>query len=49
MRRGNNKQLSQTAIAFNTALYSSIIPRTTEEALCDQKWKKAKDDEIQAL
>ena len=47
--RRDNEQVSQTAIAFNTALYSSFIPKNTKEALCDPKLKQAMDEEITAL
>ena len=43
--RRENEQLSQTVISFNTALYSSFIPKTTEEPLRDQ----AMNEEITAL
>lgn len=45
----NQEQLSQTATAFNASLYSGTLPKTTKEALRDQKWKKAMKDEISAL
>lgn len=35
--KGNDERLFQTVVAFNAALYSSSLPRTTEEALCDPK------------
>ncbi|XP_057548021.1 uncharacterized mitochondrial protein AtMg00820-like [Amaranthus tricolor] len=47
--RRDEEQLSQTAVAFNASLYSSTIPKTTEEALQEPKWKQAMDEEIMAL
>ena len=41
--------LAQTAVAFTVALYSSSLPRNTEEALQDLKWQEAIRDEITAL
>ena len=43
------ENLSQSAMAFNTALYSSDIPRSVEEALQDSKWRKAMEEEISTL
>jgi hypothetical protein len=40
VNRESNQVLSQSALAFNTSLYSNDIPRNVEEALQDQKWKK---------
>ena len=45
----NEGNLSKRAVTFNTALYSENIPRTTEEALKDEKWRKAMHEEISAL
>ena len=47
--RRDDEQLSQTTVAFNTSLYSSTIPESTEEALRDLKWKQAMNEEIMAL
>ena len=47
--RQDDEQLSQTTVAFNTSLYSSTIPKSTEEALRDPKWKQAMNEEIMAL
>ena len=49
INQGNVDNLSQTAITFNTALYSISIPRNTEDALQNPKWKKAMEDEITTL
>ena len=43
--RDMNK-LAQTAVAFQTSLYSSALPRNTEEAFRDPKWREAMKDEI---
>ena len=45
-REGN---LSIQAKNFNTALYSKDIPNTTEEALRNENWRSAVEDEINAL
>ena len=45
----SNKNLSHSAMAFNTALYSNDVPKNVEEALQDPKWKKAMEEEISAL
>ena len=47
--RGNNVSLSQTAMVFNSCLYSSSIPKDVKEALQNPKWKKAMEEEITAL
>ena len=49
INQGNVDTLSQTAVAFNTSLYSSSIPRNTEEAHQNPKWQRAMEDEIAAL
>ena len=41
--------LSQTAMVFNSCLYSSSIPKDVKEALQNPKWKKAMEEEITAL
>ena len=41
--------LAQTTVAFIASLYSSSIPRNTEEALQDSNWREAMKDEISAL
>ena len=41
--------LSQTAVAFNASLYSGNLPKNTDDALRDPKWKKAMEEEILAL
>ena len=45
----NVDNLSQSAVAFTVALYSSTIPRDTEEALQNLKWKRAMEGEIASL
>lgn len=45
----NNEVLSQTARAFNVALYSNSVPKNVEEALRDPRSKKAMEEEISAL
>ena len=45
----SNKNLSHSAMAFNTALYSNDVPKNVEEALQDPKWKKAMEEEISTL
>ena len=35
--RESNKTLSQTTMAFNTSLYSNIVPKNVEEAFRDPK------------
>ena len=45
----NQEQLSQIAVAFNASLYSGNLPKTTEDALRDPKWKKAMEEEIIAF
>ena len=40
VNRENNQALSQIAVAFNTSLYSNIVPNNVEEALRDLNWKK---------
>ena len=44
-----NANLSETAIVDNASLCSSSIPRSTEEALENPKWRSAMEDEITAL
>ena len=41
--------LAQTAVAFQTSLYSSSLPKSTEEALRNPRWKEAMVNEISAL
>lgn len=45
----DRESLSHSTVAFNTSLYSNTLPRTTEEAHRDLKWKKAMEEEIMAL
>ena len=45
----NQGNLSQVAVAFNTSLYSCSLPKSTDDALRDPKWKKAMEEEILAL
>ena len=49
MNKESNENLSKLAMAFNTALYSSDIPRSVEEAFQDPKWRKAIEEEFSAL
>ena len=49
VNRENNKALSQTAVAFNTSVYSSIVPNNVVKALRDPNWKRAMEEEISAL
>jgi hypothetical protein len=41
--------LSQSALAFNAALYGTKLPETVEEALATDHWRKAMEEEISAL
>ena len=41
--------LCHTAVAFNASLYSGNLPKNTDDALRDPKWKKAMEEEILAL
>ena len=45
----NQEHLSQMAVAFNASLYSGNLPKNTDYALSDPKWKKAMEEEILAL
>uniref|UniRef100_A0A803KQ64 Uncharacterized protein n=1 Tax=Chenopodium quinoa TaxID=63459 RepID=A0A803KQ64_CHEQI len=45
----SNENLSDTAVAFTASLYSTTIPKTVEEALEDEKWRQAMEDEYVAL
>lgn len=45
----SNRSLTQSAIAFNTTLYSTDIPKTSEEALKSKEGKKAMEEEFSAL
>uniref|UniRef100_A0A803L9R4 GAG-pre-integrase domain-containing protein n=1 Tax=Chenopodium quinoa TaxID=63459 RepID=A0A803L9R4_CHEQI len=45
----NNENLFNTAVAFTASLYSTTIPKTVEEALEDEKWRQAMEDEYVAL
>ena len=47
--RESNENLPQIVVAFNTSLYSNVLPKTTEEALQNPKWKKVMEEEITAL
>ena len=47
--KGSNEALYQTAMAFNTYLCSSHIPKKVEEALRDPKWKREIEKEFSAL
>ena len=49
VNKGSNEALSQTVLAFNTALYYNDVPQNVKEALQDPKWKKAMVEEISAL
>ena len=49
INRGNGESLSQTALAFNTTLYTSALPKNVEETLQDPKWKKVMEEEMLAL
>ena len=44
--RGN---MSHSALAFNAALYGTKLPDTVEEALVTDNWRKAMEEEINAL
>ena len=46
-RETNN--FAQTAVAFQASLYSSSLPKSTEEALRNPRWNEAMEDEISAL
>uniref|UniRef100_A0A803KSV8 Reverse transcriptase Ty1/copia-type domain-containing protein n=1 Tax=Chenopodium quinoa TaxID=63459 RepID=A0A803KSV8_CHEQI len=41
----STKNLSSTAIAFNASLYSADIPKNVEEAVKNEKWKQAMEEE----
>ena len=41
--------LSLSAKAFNTSLYSNKVPDTVEQALKEKHWKKVMEEEIKAL
>uniref|UniRef100_A0A803M0T0 Retroviral polymerase SH3-like domain-containing protein n=1 Tax=Chenopodium quinoa TaxID=63459 RepID=A0A803M0T0_CHEQI len=45
----SNENLSSTAIAFTASLYSTDIPKTVEDALGNEKWRQAMEDEYLAL
>ena len=45
----SEENLSQTAIAFNTSLYTITILNNVEEALIDEKWKQPTKEEYMAL
>uniref|UniRef100_A0A803KTW4 GAG-pre-integrase domain-containing protein n=1 Tax=Chenopodium quinoa TaxID=63459 RepID=A0A803KTW4_CHEQI len=47
--RPSEGNLSRATKAFNAAIYSESIPTTTEEALKSKHWKKAMEEEINAL
>ena len=50
IERISTENLSSTAIAFNAAsLYSADIPKNVEEAVKNEKWKQAMEEEYQAL
>lgn len=49
IERISNENLSSTAMAFTASLYSTDIPKTVEEALGNEKWKQAMEDEYSAL
>ena len=49
MNKGNDESLSETALPFNTSLYSNNVPRSIEKALQNPRWKKAMKEEILAL
>lgn len=41
--------MSESAKAFNIMLYSNHVPRSVEEALKKPEWKRAMEEEIEAL
>ena len=41
--------MSQSALAFNVALYATKVPTTVEEALATDHWRRAMEEEISAL
>lgn len=45
VERISNENLSSTAMAFTVSVYSNDIPKTVEEALGNEKWKQAMEDE----
>uniref|UniRef100_A0A803MX05 Retroviral polymerase SH3-like domain-containing protein n=1 Tax=Chenopodium quinoa TaxID=63459 RepID=A0A803MX05_CHEQI len=49
IERISTESLSSTAIAFNASLYSADIPKNVEEAVKNEKWKQAMEEEYQAL
>ena len=49
VQKVSEENMSQTAIAFTASLYSSNIPKTTKEALNDERWRQAMEDEYSAL
>lgn len=49
INHGGTNNLSCSVVAFTASLYSNSIPRNTEEALQNPKWRKAMEDEIASL
>uniref|UniRef100_A0A803LQS3 Reverse transcriptase Ty1/copia-type domain-containing protein n=1 Tax=Chenopodium quinoa TaxID=63459 RepID=A0A803LQS3_CHEQI len=45
IERISTENLSSTAIAFNASLYSADIPKNVEEAVKNEKWKQAMEEE----
>ena len=42
----DRENMSQSALAFNAALYSTKLPDIVEEALATDHWRKAMEEEI---
>lgn len=47
--RASERNLSQISTSFNASLTSTEFPKTVEEAIKNEKWKKAMEEEINAL
>uniref|UniRef100_A0A803MT07 Uncharacterized protein n=1 Tax=Chenopodium quinoa TaxID=63459 RepID=A0A803MT07_CHEQI len=45
----SDENVSETTIAFMASLYSTTIPKNADEALKDEKWRKAMEEEYRAL
>ena len=41
--------MSQSALAFKVALYATELPQNVDKAMQDDKWRKAMEEEIDAL
>ena len=41
--------MSQSALAFNVALYATELPKNVDKAMQDDRWRKAMEEEIEAL